>query len=89
MVAGVALPLKICLAKSCRFEEWSQKGTNFTSTGAVQERKSSGTLFLTLHQGIIAYTNPEAAQQSTTLFVAGSDKMLKEASASICIRLMP
>ena len=40
-------------------EEWSQKGTNFSS--------------------IVAHTDFEAATQTTTLYVAGSDKMLKEA----------
>ncbi|CAJ1350252.1 unnamed protein product [Effrenium voratum] len=44
----------------------------------VSEWSQKGTNFTS----IIAYTNPEAAQQSTTLFVAGSDKMLKEVQNS-------
>ncbi|CAE7411425.1 CFAP57 [Symbiodinium natans] len=44
----------------------------------VSEWSQKGTVFTS----IIAYNNPEATTQTTTLYVAGSDKMLKEVQNS-------
>lgn len=59
---GATFEFDILKESTNRKQDWSQKGTSFTS--------------------IIAYSNPEATAQSTTIYVAGSDKMLKEVQDS-------